>query len=582
MKKSWLRKLGGFITALSLGLGVASSVIVEGKSHEAKAAVSNPCILNGKATVSGTTFTQNGMTYTIESTSNVYATSSNDASGTAGANQLHGGTSGGKTIMLKPNGYIYNNTAFPGKITQIRLKSGSGCSTSADAKFEIAFSSSKLTSDPSSWSIQSTHSSQNTIYTFPVSGDNTYFRIKSYGTKNVQVSIEITFDESGTGGGTGGGETGGGVKPTDLQEIAISGPNACVRPNGDSKTTTNNAYKGGTSGTKNFSYTVSNVPAKTTKLVIYAAAYGNDGSTTVEPGSNYSGNGETVCNDDGMSGNSPFTLSKSSIWDNTYRVEIPLSDVTSSKNISLSFSKRTAIWYTGCEVAPSKTPSSITLTNQKTTYYQGDSIVMPTVTVKYTDNSTADVTSKAVVENFSTSTTGSHTATIKYTENNTTVDASYTYIVNADTLSSISLSGSVSGTYNTSWDLSQVVVTGSYSSGNKTITGAELTTSSPKPTSYGSQTVTVTAKFGGKEVSKDFTVNIVRTGKTENDPLLASQALTKTSGEYYVEGVVAKVSGSYNSSYGNKNVFITDDGSYSSDTECFEFYRFKLTIILLK
>lgn len=226
------------------------------------------------------------------------------------------------------------------------------------------------------------------------------------------------------------------------------------------------------------------------------------------------------------------------------------------------------------EAVAEKTPSSIALSDQKTTYYQGDAITMPTVKVTYSDSTAATVTDKATVEGFDTSTTGAHSATIKYTENNTTVSTTYSYSVIADTLDSISIDNAsvVTGKVNQDWDLSGVIVKGSFASGTKTITGATITTTTAKPTSTGSYSVDVNASYGGKTASKTFNVTVAHTGTSADDAYTVSEAVALieketgktnsvyTANQFYVTGKV-KSDSTYNTTYSNYDKVILTDGT---------------------
>ena len=63
---------------------------------------------------------------------------------------------------------------------------------------------------------------------------------------------------------------------------------------------------------------------------------------------------------------------------------------------------------------------SISVSNIKETYYQGDNFVKPTVTATYEGGSTAIVTSQASFSGFDSSTLGSKTITVTYSEKSTT------------------------------------------------------------------------------------------------------------------------------------------------------------------
>lgn len=65
---------------------------------------------------------------------------------------------------------------------------------------------------------------------------------------------------------------------------------------------------------------------------------------------------------------------------------------------------------------------SISVSNVKETYYQGDSFVKPTVTATYDDGTTAPITSQASFSGFDSSTLGFKTITVTYSEKSTTFD----------------------------------------------------------------------------------------------------------------------------------------------------------------
>ncbi|MCQ3035192.1 MAG: bacterial Ig-like domain-containing protein [Bacilli bacterium] len=221
-------------------------------------------------------------------------------------------------------------------------------------------------------------------------------------------------------------------------------------------------------------------------------------------------------------------------------------------NISMSSGKKNIYLYSvkvTYEEVSNAQLSSLNISDAKTTYFQGDSLVMPTVTATYDDNTTKDVTSKAVFISQDTSSTGQKTVQISYTENNITKTVNYTYTVQADELSSLTLGGEVKGSKGQDWDLSGVTLTGTFTSGNKTITGFTPTTETAIPTANGAYSVTVNVSYGGKTASKTFDVVVKATGLTEEDAFSVSEALdiingfkgtsTKNNGQdVYVKGTV--------------------------------------------
>lgn len=89
-----------------------------------------------------------------------------------------------------------------------------------------------------------------------------------------------------------------------------------------------------------------------------------------------------------------------------------------------------AIWGT---VTPTKTLSSIAVSNAKTSYTVGDSFVAPTVTATYSDNSSAPVTS-ATFSGYNMNSVGTQTVTVSYTEGGVTKTTTYQITVSAATV----------------------------------------------------------------------------------------------------------------------------------------------------
>lgn len=72
------------------------------------------------------------------------------------------------------------------------------------------------------------------------------------------------------------------------------------------------------------------------------------------------------------------------------------------------------------------TLTGIQISNQKTEYSIGESFVKPTVTATYSDGTTANVTSIATFNGFSSTSAGQRTITVSYTEGSITKTATYT------------------------------------------------------------------------------------------------------------------------------------------------------------
>ena len=153
--------------------------------------------------------------------------------------------------------------------------------------------------------------------------------------------------------------------------------------------------------------------------------------------------------------------------------------------------------------------SSISLSNQTTSYFVGDSFTAPTVTAHYADSTSATVTPTSIT-GYNMSTAGTQTVTVSYTETyadtSITKTAEYQITVSNPTLTSIAISG-----YTTSFHVGDTfsfggTVTASYNHGsNKNVT-ANATFSGYNMSTTGNQTVTVSYTEG--DVTKTATYQI--------------------------------------------------------------------------
>ncbi|MCR5780059.1 MAG: hypothetical protein K6G70_05910 [Bacteroidaceae bacterium] len=90
------------------------------------------------------------------------------------------------------------------------------------------------------------------------------------------------------------------------------------------------------------------VPANTTKLTFYAAAWKGAAVTVSITGVTADPSSLDLTANDGISNNSPFTLSEGTNVD-TYKFEVALSDVTEETTITLSAEKRFVVWNASAE-----------------------------------------------------------------------------------------------------------------------------------------------------------------------------------------------------------------------------------------
>ena len=220
------------------------------------------------------------------------------------------------------------------------------------------------------------------------------------------------------------------TKPDASQftEIAIAGKNAIVKTSFDQ--TEYDAYKGGTSSVKAFSYTVNGIPAGASKLIIYAASWKGDGTCAASISSSYSDNNSIdLVEDTGLTSNTPFTLTEVNVWNDSYKIVYDLKNITSSTNITIEFTKRAAIWYTGYEMGNVKTLKSIAVTTNptKTSYNAGEKFQTNGMVVKATygnsqgSDTTETITGYTCNPLTSTALTSSdNKVTISYTEGGVT------------------------------------------------------------------------------------------------------------------------------------------------------------------
>lgn len=109
-------------------------------------------------------------------------------------------------------------------------------------------------------------------------------------------------------------------------------------------------------------YLTITIPANTTKLTFYAAAWKGVSDLSLH----FSGDTDVsfsidVTDNDGITGNPPFTLSEGTIEDD-YKYVLELNDITSETTFSVSAEKRFVIWGASAEVAseePNPNPNGI-------------------------------------------------------------------------------------------------------------------------------------------------------------------------------------------------------------------------------
>lgn len=154
------------------------------------------------------------------------------------------------------------------------------------------------------------------------------------------------------------------VKPTDYTEVDISDGTSKINVPGES--TQMNAKKGGTSDS-GFSITLKDLPAGTNKIVVYGAAwkgYNKEASIGAVKA--------TFSADESISGNSPYSIEKDNIWDESYRMEFTIDPLAAKGDVTISFSGRGVLWYAGYQA--DSIQSIVIKTNPKTAYARGEKL----------------------------------------------------------------------------------------------------------------------------------------------------------------------------------------------------------------
>lgn len=156
---------------------------------------------------------------------------------------------------------------------------------------------------------------------------------------------------------------------------------------------------------------------------------------------------------------------------------------------------------------PQVTLSSISVSNQKTTFTVGDTFSFGgTVTATYSNFDTADVTSSATFSGYNMSSASSQTVQVSYTENGVTQTTTYSITVNPRpaTLLSISVSGQ-----KTEFNVGDTfvfggIVTAHFDDGNSENVTEKATFSGYSLATAGNSTVTVT--YNGKTTTYQVTI----------------------------------------------------------------------------
>lgn len=170
---------------------------------------------------------------------------------------------------------------------------------------------------------------------------------------------------------------------------------------------------------------------------------------------------------------------------------------------------------------PTKTLSSIEVSNAKTSYTAGDSFVAPTVIATYSDNSTAPVT--ATFSGYNMNTVGTQTVTVSYTEGGVTKTTTYEITVSAATVAVTGVSlNSTSLELSVGEDATLVATVTPSNATNKLVTwesnnSSVATVSNGKVTAISEGNATITVKTVDGNKTATCTVKVNSSGGSDDD-----------------------------------------------------------------
>ena len=152
----------------------------------------------------------------------------------------------------------------------------------------------------------------------------------------------------------------------------------------------------------------------------------------------------------------------------------------------------------------SATLSSISISGYTSTFVEGDSFNFGgTVTARYSDNTTANVTSQATFSGYNMTTTGNQTVTVSYGGKSTT----YQITVNKGTLSSIAVSGYTTNYLKGAAFSFDGTCTATFANNyQKTVTPTSV--SSPDMSTSGQKTITVSYSYNGITKETTYTISV--------------------------------------------------------------------------
>ena len=209
---------------------------------------------------------------------------------------------------------------------------------------------------------------------------------------------------------------------------------------------------------------------------------------------------------------------------------------TNNEQVTISYGGKSTSQ--AISVTAPKTLTSISISEYKTSFVEGDTFVFGgTVTANYENGSPENVTSQATYTGYTMTTLGQQEITVSYTCRGTTKNAKYNITINQGTLSSIAISGQTTNYELDSSFSFDGTLTATFNNGyQKAFTPTSV--SSPDMSTTGNKEVIISLTYNG--LTKSTSYNISVTDPYDDDTLLYSTVsvdCTATSLTLYTDSV---------------------------------------------
>ncbi|MCQ2801083.1 MAG: Ig-like domain-containing protein [Bacilli bacterium] len=327
----------------------------------------------------------------------------------------------------------------------------------------------------------------------------------------------------------------------------------------------NDGIKIGTSS-KSGDFTIT-VPSGATKLYVYIAAW--NGSTNTEmsitPASKVSNSTLSISANNGIAGNSPFTLSEGSDEED-YLFEISLVGITTETTLTFASGKRCVAWGASCLSSGGSSSTveltSISISDYKTQFTVGESFSFGgTVTANYNNGEHVNVTDSATFGGYDKDTIGNQTITVSYG------GKTITYIITVNSVvhpQSVSLSPETA-TIKVGEDITLTATVNPSNSSNKNVTWSS---NKPEIATVNNGIVT-----GVSKGTATITVSTVDGNKTDTCEITVQGSSTPASGDIIIDtselaGYSDNATATYTGSDNNNYTFnVSNVGSFGSGVQ---------------